>query len=539
MHEATTTDLPPPPTAEWPNGRLVTTGQRGNQLSFLRLVVPFRFGDSDPSTLFDETVASLGDEWSTANPRSVDLTLHVANHLCGREDGVRPPVIGGFFRRQGPSVGRLLSKPWIVQSPGRSVDVPFRLTGINLALFRIGLAYIWIDVEPRGANAGDLLDLAHRLRQVRDVERAPKLVRGDEVMTLPDLVESVMPPMLSGSPRLTDDSLAIAYTAAFVSSDGLDEGEVSMVRQRFRRFFHRAQLVVPEECDIDLMPNDLQYRVGQWFWHSMDGGGFLAFDPPEDSFSRGTMSAHLKDCYFLNLQFALMQRDALQLISEKAASAWDLAGDSISDRAEAFRQIRQLLLLFTTQYRFTQIQQRSNHHVDYRRWLEVLEVEALHAELRAEVHDMSAYLDELREYEEAQSRYSEKKQRAAELAAQQTRQRLEDQQRASDLEERRERERLEDQQRADREESDRKQREQEAERRAERDRKITQLVAFFALPTLALTFLGVNISGVTTGDGVSFIVASTVLGLGFVVGAVLGWAIRRRSEGHPESSSPS
>lgn len=68
---------------------------------------------------------------------------------------------------------------------------------------------------------------------------------------------------------------------------------------------------------------------------------------------------------------------------------------ALEARAAFFRAIREQLLLFTARFRFAQIMTSQNRHADYRRWLEVLEIEELHDEVRTEVSDTHGYLEEL------------------------------------------------------------------------------------------------------------------------------------------------
>lgn len=471
-----------------PHGRLLPLLNSDQHCSFLRVVVPYQLFPVGDRGAFKAALESIRSNWDPGDVKRVGLEPHVERHVSADRASDQD---GASCALAAPRESWLRSrwKMGTAKQVGNGVD--FEISDITLFVSVLGFAYLAIEVRPRGDDAGDLLDLTHRLRLLND--RAPQLARdGVPVGVLDDVADELISSALGEVPDRAALGLAYpAYVAAFISAEGMDDRQQAEFRQRLRRMFHRRQPVDAEDLGSDFRHPDRLYRRNQWFFHSQDGGGFVAIDPPSDEFSRNNMSDHLRKAYFFGFEFALLQRHALMAISGSVADDW--ARDvPLEARAAFFRAIREQLLLFTARFRFAQIMSSQNRHADYRRWLEVLEIEELHGEVRTEVSDMHGYLEELRAQEEDQRRTLESARLRQEEEEEAARIRREDQQRAADL-----------------------------DLAQKRDRMFGVVAALFVIPSLVIGFLGISIDGVTTGDGLSIAAAVSVVAASISVSVIV------------------
>jgi hypothetical protein len=280
--------------------------------------------------------------------------------------------------------------------------------------------------------------------------------------------------------------------------DGVAEAEKPSLVYRVRKFFNSAQELYPPEESLRLIDNPLlhPYARGQWFTFSLDGGAFLALDAPpvaEQQFFRQTLPAHLRDQYFLLFLIALHQRFALMKLSGQVASEWltttgakEKSRGVTDRREEVFRNIRDALLVFTARGYFTQVMQRENHHVVYRKWQQTFQVAELYQEVSDEVREMHNWL--LMEKTEGIERAQAEQRAQWEAGA--------------------------------REESAR---EKAAEQRAQAlQERISLLGVLIGMPALIIGFLGINIQGWTADEGLAGWVA---MAIGFGGGLLGGWLV--------------
>ncbi len=477
-------------------------------------MVPFRLFEVGDGESFEWTIAGLeahASDWKLADVDGLELAPHVKRHVRSTARTDASHASCALYVRSGSLSHDDLASPisrWTMTAGSGRLSVPFEMVEVDLLVSLLGLAYVTFDVATTSDDPGDLLDLTHYLRQMGSA--APSLSKdGVPIGTLIQVAERLIRPAVGADYSVLEAGAALPfYVAACIDTDGLDEVGQDRVRQRLRRSFHRSQHVEQADLTQDYRHEDRLYRKGQWFFHSQDGGGFVAFDPPDDQFSRAQMWDHVRKAYFFGFQFALLQRHALIEMSGGVADDWlgvveeqesSSAAEELSARATYFRQLREDLLLFTARFRFAQVMLSQNRHADYRRWLEVLEVEVLHEEVRTEITDMHGYLEELRAQEEDQLRRLEADRLKREEAEQAERILREDRQRAADL-----------------------------ESAQQRDRMFGVMATLFVIPSLAIGFFGINIDGFTTGDGMSLtagllVVAASVLVSVIVALLVVNW----------------
>jgi hypothetical protein len=427
--------------------------------SLLRFVYPFTF---DGSTLPRRAEAIEHAVWQGARqplkiwqPQefpSADLLSHVAAFLRPPDDSIRtaalwrmdepalrsPAGLGGGAEHAGAA--------WtLVTTHG---DIPFVLHEVSLALFRHGVGFLTIAARPASRTPGAWFDFLHHFRfisgQRAAVVRAERALAPDEHGTATPRAAyfpAVAGPDRDGQPHhmgeivdgllgagTTGDEpnrwweevfvpgMLLPYASLFV--DGCEPERAGEMLFRLRNFFHATQDVHPA-----LEPPDdaqaLPYSEGQWFFFSLNGGGFLARDAPATPFFRQTLPAHIAQQYFLLFLLALQQRFVLMKLSQEVSRRWVAASADISDadRVAAFARIRDALLAFTAQGYFAQTMQEEHHHRCYERWQQTFQLGRLYDEVNAEVREMFADLDlrqrhaaaRLAEQQERQSKTMERR----------------------------------------------------------------------------------------------------------------------------------
>jgi hypothetical protein len=406
----------------------------------------------------------------------------------------------------------------------------------QLALFRDGVGLFSILIKPKTRDLGDWLSVLSAFRYVnrpRSVRlwacsAAGKNERNQKVY------QPFFPEPAGGLGEHPDGSGVFDdLLNAFLQTGRLDEDATEWWRDVFvpekmipfavlfvddapveqdlelaykvRNFFlpHQGKTPAPDDLRTD-HPSLLTYDSRQWFIFSLDGGAFLACDAPQRDFFRRTLPEHLRNQYFIIFLLALHQRFLLMSLSQQVSDHWLEADDAA--RTHAFESIRDTLLEFAARGQFTQIMQRENHHRCYRKWQEVFQLKDLYTEVRDEVREMHDYLQTRRAERIKQLAEERKLQMEAQLEAEKARERE-----ARAL--------------ADALTKDIEERERTAQERAGRLERIIGLLGIcFGVPTLVISFLNINIQGITTNDeGLRFWLALAVVsGLSvFFISAIL------------------
>ncbi len=308
-------------------------------------------------------------------------------------------------------------------------EVAFAIEAIELALFEHGVGFLTISALPESSELSDWFTFLHFFRyiggkrasevratrtvgvdgadgQARTVGFFPSLGdHADQAGTAtpqPRHFREVIADLLTGGARpgaahewwreIFVPGMLLPYASLFV--DGCRAEDMHTVRYRLRNFFHADQFVHPSADDggAGLLP----YAVNQWFFSSLNGGGFLAFDAPATEFFRVTLPGHIRAQYFLLFLLALEQRFVLMQLSQEVAEQWGGGGERPTEtaRAAAFADIRDRLLAFTAQGYFAQAMQEEHHHRSYSQWQETFELPRLYDTVAAEVREMHSYLEQ-------------------------------------------------------------------------------------------------------------------------------------------------
>jgi hypothetical protein len=482
--------------------------------SFSRFVYAFTFS---PAT-FGERVTAVNAArresptplWGTASFPEDDLMPHVADFLNSDEHAT------AFAWELDPNLGLqsfdgLGAKGrWSMALPGGR-ELPFCIDGVQLVLFRLGIGFlVWDvcpDVErlPEGTDPlAAWLDFLHYFRRIRG-GGAPALSARRK--TGPDqwapffpftsapanpqagqasrYLQDLNAPLLDHA-RLPDDrdqwweeiyarGYMIPYFYLVVAADGAID--VPVLLYRLRNFFHSRQEIFPTDGDMAAdHPSLLPYARNQFFVCAMEGGGFLAVDPPDTPFFRQTLRDHVRKQYYLLFLLALNQRFTLMRLHHRVATEWVAEKDPAREEPQ-FEGIYQELLEFDAREYFVQVMQKEHHHRCYRKWQEVFQVSVLHEQMTGQVHRMYSYLS---------GRRSERIEKLQEL---------------------------------------------EKQRSESTQRSIVYLTFGVGVPALVCSFLGINMVPFTSKEGLHWYIAVSLVGAALVVAfTAMVLMIRRQSK---------
>ena len=347
-----------------------------------------------------------------------------------------PSGLGGGARHPGAD--------WTLTT--RRGTIPFLIESIELALFRHGVGFVVVSALPVSTQLSDWFTFLHFFRYVhgrrasevgavrttagtateprcgRPSSQSSAAVSSDSEE--PHVFGEVIDHLLSTAaladerPRWWDEifvpGMMLPHVALFVDQCPVDDTPIHL--HRLRNFFHADQAVHPSPEELALVdPGLLPYAANQWFFYSLNGGGFLACDAPQTPFFRSTLPEHLTGAYLLMFLLALDQRFTLMLLSQDVSREWVGGGAGVdAAKVAAFRRIRDALLAFTAQGYFAQTMQEEHHHRSYERWQAVFQLERLYRNVADEVREMYGDL-ELRARDRAEAVARERQRQAENL----------------------------------------------------------------------------------------------------------------------------
>lgn len=395
--------------------------------SFLHFVYPFTFRAEE----FEERIATLDGQKDVWLPKAFpagETLSHVADYLQPREGHPRAARLWKLSEQN--NMPLRLTRDLDCRLMTNKKEIPFIFGGaqknsaaVELALFGVGVGFLTVAVQPKGADIPTWLAFLHYFRVMdgnhdvsltitaADARRPSEFAHG--AVTYTEIRDTLL-----GTAALPGESAKHWWYDVFVPDrmipfavlfvDGLnDERERGELLYRVRNFFRTEQTVIATDEDLQVKrhPALLPYAEGQQFLFSLEGGAFVAFDAPKDNlFFRETLPSHLRDQYFLVFLLALHQRFALIRLSQRVAERW--TGDR-DDRFVRFGRIREDFLDFSARGYFVQVMQREHHHRFYRKWHEIFQMDALYQEVRNEIREMHDYLlmkqnERLQELQEGQ-----------------------------------------------------------------------------------------------------------------------------------------
>lgn len=502
--------------------------------SFVSFLYPFRFESSTYNDLISKTnslkaTTKQGEQplWIRNEFVEDDLLPHVARYLNTPDDASStsrlwrmnatalnsPAFLGGYA-------------DWELHTP--QGNFRFVLKSFKLILFRAGVGFLGLRVELESESLPDWQNFIHYSRYLRRSNQVRLRVMrrsGVDAATRQPIYEPYSPPILEKTATDSPGEFALGeilsellnrlapaekqqwWQEVFVAGqlipfvvlcvNQLPSDQTPGLLYTTRNFFHSGQGLHPAGEDLRADHHSLlPYAERQWFTSSLDGGAFVGVDMPVTPFFQHTLMGHLRKQYFLLFVLAQHQRFVLINLSNQVSQHWLHSDDIV--RAGAFERIRDALLDFTARGYFAQVMQREHHHRYYRKLQNEFDLDRLYREVRDEVTEMHHYLQMkrtayLQELAEAQKKEGEEQ---------------------------------------------RAQMEAVAAEEARRDRRLEKRISLIGLvigaPVLIISFLGINLVGLTTtSEGLKPLKALLLIaGLSAILIAaviVLMWASSRKS----------
>ena len=430
--------------------------QIDSKSSFYNFIYPFQFDHTQFKSLADGIDRKEWpgkkrklEVWETLDFPSEELLSHIADFLNppeGRSPTARLWQMGHAAMESLDGLGA--NAEWILATPGG--NIAFKILSVQLTLFKVGVGFLTLEIEPfsDGDNFGDWLNLLHYFRFSRGQRRVSLSLRKsaydqetkqrtmeayfpepagglnehpDGTGSMNDLIESMLV-----TPQLAETWWHEVFIPgqlmpyAVLNIDEIEEDKIPQTIYRIRNFFHDQQPLFPAAEDLSIEHDSLlHYTKNQWFFFSLDGGGFVSFNAPQTEFFRISLPDHLKKQYFLLFILALQQRFVLMSLESEVAVQWQMDLGSENDegqmriREEAFGNTQNLLLTFTARGYFVQVMQREHHHRCYRKWQEIFQVDQLLIDVNNEVRYMHNYLQTQHEIERQKAETERLKQREA------------------------------------------------------------------------------------------------------------------------------
>jgi hypothetical protein len=326
----------------------------------------------------------------------------------------------------------------------RYKEISFKLLSINMVLFNTGIGFVTICAEPKTNEMLDWLDFLHFFRFTNSQrEVAIRICRKtgfnnatkegefcpffpvpaggltnhpEGKGTIDDIIKCLLTPACIQN-ETTDwwseiytPGKLLPFTSIFM--DDVPASTIPILIYQIRNFFHSKENINPSEKDISC-ENDslLPYGKDQWFFFSLDGGGFVAFNSQKNNFTRAVLPDHLSKHYFLLYILTIHQRFALIKLLDDIASHWYdnntiTENEQNNEKRTSFERIRNNLLSFTARGYYAQAMQSEHHHRCYKKWQTTFQVERLYKEVKDEVWSMNESISmqherKIQEYEEA------------------------------------------------------------------------------------------------------------------------------------------
>ena len=469
-----------------------------SEQSSIRLVYAFQ-ADAPTLQRVRDACSARPDRWKDARTAAIGegaLTGHAAELLEHLANGVPLAVFKLLAGPRGKSSGLWPSNGlWTPRrnTSGRSIELSFQAP--QLWLFDIGVGFVVFDINGLGSNARDWLSALHHLRQLKLRDSAGALtfyMDSDEPQSgfqtlVRNLLDSLVPSQPTWWEPVDMKQQLRSFATLYVARDRLQPAPHDFER---RLLYQIGELAPPER--VFALPDDTAedhlrgehycYAKGAHFVASREGCTFVAIDADLDSqFWRQNMPEHLRRIYFVTYLLTQYQRQAIELLRRKVAKA----GRDHNISADEWYEIRQLSAAVKSHGYFVEVAQSNNHARFERMVRDLAQVDRLFELTTRSVDEVTSL--KLEEHERVKAEAQRRHER--ELA------------------------------------------------RKQRDWTIGGAAVAFA--SLLLTFLNVNIVGITDGEGMNPWGVVLLALLFAALGAILGYRLAPRTESLDESGSVS
>lgn len=430
-----------------------------------KFVYPFLFDDvstfSARSALLNAAKVELNGKthpiWKSSKYSEQDLLPHVAKYINAEEN--REPYNVAIWKignevLQSPNYGlgsgenRGGINYKLVYPNGQ---VQFVILSVELYLFRTGMGAIVFEVSPNlpDQNLGVWFDFLSYFRFFGGYRRVfIECTRaiGYDQENKERIVEPFFPPIAKRDPEASDGSGLITELIAGLLDTGrlpeepsewwkdifipnqflpfsivfIDESDPADIPDQvyqYRKMLHSRQVIIPPKFETSLNHDCLHaYAKDQWFVFSLDGGGFIAFDPPDSYFFKTELPIHLMDQYFLVFILTIHQRFILTHLADEVVHVWLTETSDDKDEYNMLNKLLSIFKAFASLGNYNQVMQRDNLHQVYQKWQAVFQIDLLYQSVNQEIQHISNYLQSkqenaMKQIEEAQNRQTKRLER--------------------------------------------------------------------------------------------------------------------------------
>ncbi|GIV05078.1 MAG: hypothetical protein KatS3mg016_0653 [Fimbriimonadales bacterium] len=384
--------------------------QVASDISFVRFVYPFVFKFKEDTPLGNIADRMREQGWRESSFPEGDLLPHVRDYLNAKHNGEATAYLLRLSQETLVEKAHRLIFPqggseanagalWTMHLDSRAV--PFRLSEAQLVVFRGGVAMLTLEARPESVNLADWLDFIYHFRfyagkrgEKQDASAPTLGYSGKQFEGIKGLIDALLQPFTGEQvENLFMYNMMLPFSVLYLDGE-IDDMEKRRLLYRIRLCFASWHDLHPPESELSPShPHLLEYARDLWFTFAQQAAGFVAFNAPRDAsgFFRSDLPKRLRDRYFLLYQLALHQKFRLIHLSNGVSRNW-LGGDE-KERRKVFVQMRDSLLEFTARGYFAQVMHQEQHHRYYCRWREVLQLEMLYQEVSNEVREMYDYLE--------------------------------------------------------------------------------------------------------------------------------------------------
>jgi hypothetical protein len=359
---------------EGDHGKWLDDGTIAIKQSSIRLIYSFQ---ADPSVLMRvrSACANNPNQWKDVRISALgegSLTGHAAELLEQLHDDA-PLAVYEFVRSRREKADPCWpsNANWSVGNRNdlRAVELNFETP--QLWLFDIGLGYVVFDAKVGGTKASDWLSALHHLRHLSPRRKSRPLEFDLPVTTQVDglrglihrLLESLLPSLPAWWQPIDMKEQLRSFAALYVNRSSMSPVETEFERRFLYQVCELAPpdrpFALPAETEKDYLRGEHYcYARGAHFVASREGCAFVALDADLDQpFWSETMPNHLRRLYFVTYLLTHYQRQAIETLRRRVSRA----GRDQDISPVEWRDIQRLSASVKSHGYFVEVAQSNNH----------------------------------------------------------------------------------------------------------------------------------------------------------------------------------
>lgn len=285
--------------------------------------------------------------------------------------------------------------PWYLMLANQEPLFLFSAESIRFMLYTFGIGLLEITLEPQQElSLGIWLEMLHFLRGEGEATfqiqgQHPPFAGKESRFTLASFARQVLP---IGEALYVRDRF-IPYSYTFVREVPIEKSHEKEILYRIRSFFPPSRAVyMPEYGSLFLnRHNTLPYAQNSYFVASLEGMGYVAFNPSEQFAT--DVRASLRSIYLMIFRLVLLQHFYLLHLSQDVLKNWSSSA-YFARKVKIFRYTMHQYLNFISTALISQIFHRERHHRVYIFIQRAMEIPRLHRRVYNSLREVSGYIEE-------------------------------------------------------------------------------------------------------------------------------------------------